>query len=93
MKNVDFHEVQFRLGETPLCEPKTAEDEAKIAPRSPQDGLKTGLKCVRFLKQFFDGHLVLKYLLQTICFRQNTFFGVKNFFDAKQILLMPKMFF
>ena len=48
MKNVDFHEMQFRLGETPLCDPKTAQDEAKIAPISPQDGLKTDLKSDRF---------------------------------------------
>ena len=53
-----FHEVQFRRGETPLCDPKTAQDEAKIGPRSPQDGLKTDLKHDRFLRRFFDRFLV-----------------------------------
>ena len=59
MKNDDFHEMQFRLGETPLCDPKAAQDEAKIAPRSPQDGLKTVLKRDRFLRRFFDRFLVV----------------------------------
>ena len=48
VKNVTFREMQFRLGETPLCDPKTAQDEAKIGPRSPQDGLKTDQKSYRF---------------------------------------------
>ena len=52
MKNDDVHEMQFRLGETPLCDPKAAQDEAKITPRSPQDGLKIVLKCDRFLRRF-----------------------------------------
>ena len=59
MKNVTFHEIQFRRGETPLRGPKTAQDEAKIVSRSPQDGLKTVLKCDRFLRRFFDRFLVV----------------------------------
>ena len=46
--------MQFRPGETPLCDPKAAQDEAKIAPRSPQDGLKTVLNRDRFLRRFYD---------------------------------------
>ena len=47
------------LGESTILTLPGAQDEAKIDPRSPQDGLKTDLKRDRFLIQFFDGFLVV----------------------------------
>ena len=52
MKSITFREMQFRLGETPLCDPKAPQDEAKIGPRSPQDGLKTDQKAIVFEVDF-----------------------------------------
>ena len=38
---------------------RAPQDEAKIGPRSPQDGLKTDLKDDRFLRRFFDRFLLV----------------------------------
>ena len=38
---------------------RRSQDEAKIGPRSPQDGLKIVLKSDRFLRRFFDRFLVV----------------------------------
>ena len=51
--------MQFRLGETSLCDPQTAQDEAKITLRLPQDCLKIVLKRDRFFGGFVVWILVV----------------------------------
>ena len=51
--------MQFRPGETSLCDPQTAQDEAKITLRLPQDCLKIVLKRDRFFGGFVVWILVV----------------------------------
>ena len=47
-ENDDFSKKEPRVGHSTILSPETAQDEAKIDPRSAQDGLKTLLKRDRF---------------------------------------------
>ena len=54
MKNLDFHEtLRFPMVLAHFC----PQDRPKIDLRSPQDGLKTSLKRITFLRRFYDRFL------------------------------------
>ena len=60
------------LGGNTILTPQTAQDAAKIAPRSSQDGLKSDLKRDRFSMRFFDRFWVV---LSSVLAPQRPAFG------------------
>ena len=60
------------LGGNTILTPQTAQDAAKIAPRSSQDGLKSDLKRDRFSMRFWDRFWVV---LSSVLVSQGSAFG------------------
>ena len=74
-ENVDSHETSAGVVFGAFSGPQ---DGAKIDPRSPQDGLKTDLKCDRFSRRFFHRFLIVLDLCCSSSFFDSIFdrFGI-----------------